>query len=140
MTDPGAWGRRVSVAGLGAVFLAAIIVQAAAIAQSWGSWYWAPGSAAAAAVCVPALLGLRCPLADRRGVRPRGGGRHRRPRRRTDLPAEPSPAMTLGLAVLTCSALRILAPVPAAAVTAAGPVVIVAGQLAAGPPSAASRR
>lgn len=137
VTDPGAWGRRVSVAGLGAVFLAAIFVQAAAIAQSWGSWYWAPGSAAAAAVCVPALLGLRRPrwptvagfglaAAAIVGVRVAG----------TDLPAEPSPAMTLGLAVLTCSALRILAPVPAAAVAAAGPVVIVAGQLAAGPPSA----
>lgn len=44
--------------------------------------------------------------------------------------------MALGLAVLTGSALRSLPPAPAAAVTAAGPVVIIAGQFAAGPPAA----
>ncbi|MEV4002205.1 histidine kinase [Actinomadura sp. NPDC049753] len=137
MTDPGGWGRGVSVAGLGVVFLAAITAQAVAIAQSWGSWYWVPGGVSAAAVCVPALLGLRRPLwpaaagfalagAAIAGVRAAG----------RDLPAEPSPAMTLGLAVLTGSALRILPPAPAAAVTAAGPAVIIAGQLAAGPPPA----
>ncbi len=131
------WGRVASVAGLGAVLLAAIAVQAAAIAQSWGSWYWTPGSVCAAVVCVPALLGLRRPLwpavaglgaAVAAIVATRVAG--------PDLPAEPSPAMTLGLAVLTGSALRALAPVPAGAIAAAGPVVIIAGQLAAGPPSA----
>ncbi|WP_141577827.1 sensor histidine kinase [Actinomadura sp. WMMA1423] len=136
MTDPRSRGRGAAVAGSALVFLAAIIVQAAAIAQSWGSWYWVPGSATAAVVCVPALLGLRRPLwpavagfglaaAAIAGARVAG----------PDLPAEPSPAMTLGLGVLTGSALRVLAPVPAAAVTAAGPVVIIAGQVAAGPPS-----
>lgn len=137
MTDPGAWGRGASVAGLGVVLLAAITAQAVAIAGSWGSWYWVPGCVAAAAVCVPALLGLRRPLrpavaafglavAAIAGVRAAG----------PDLPAEPSPAMALGLGVLTCSALRHLPPAPAAAVTAAGPAVIIAGQLAAGPPPA----
>lgn len=93
MTDPGAWGRGVSVAGLAAVFLAAITAQAVAITRSWGSWYWVPGGVAAAAVCVPALLGLRRPLwpavagfglaaAAIAGVRAAG----------PDLPAEPSRA------------------------------------------------
>lgn len=114
MTVPGGWVRGVSVAGLGAVFLTAIAVQATAIAQSWGPWYWIPGSVSAAAVCLPALLGLRRPLwpavaglglavaaiAVTRVAGP-------------DLPAEPSPAMTLGLAVLTGSALRALTPVQA---------------------------
>ncbi|MEV5827610.1 histidine kinase [Spirillospora sp. NPDC052242] len=137
MSVPGGWVRGASTAGLGAVFLAAIAVQALAIAQSWGSWYWVPGAVSAAAVCGPALLGLRRPLwpavaalvlaaAAIAGTRAAG----------PDLPAEPSPAMVLGLAVLTAAALRVLAPVRAAAVAAAGPVVIVAGQLAAGPPSA----
>ncbi|MFA1540880.1 sensor histidine kinase [Actinomadura monticuli] len=137
MTVPGRWVRGVSAAGLAAVLLAAIIVQAAAIAQSWGSRHWVPGSVFAAAVCVPALLGLRRPLrpavaglglaAAAVAVTGLAGA---------DLPAEPSPAMMLGLAVLTGSALRTLAPVPAAAVACAGPVLIVAGQLAAGPPAA----
>ncbi|MEU8121976.1 sensor histidine kinase [Spirillospora sp. NPDC049024] len=135
MTVPGGWGRGASVAGLAAVFLAAIAVQAAAIAQTWGGWYWAPGAVSAAVVCVPALLGLRRPLwpavagfgLAAAAVLVRLAG--------PDLPAEPSPAMTLGLAVLTGSALRTLAPARAAAVAAAGPVLIIAGQLAAGTPS-----
>ncbi|MFE7330031.1 sensor histidine kinase [Streptomyces sp. NPDC057565] len=135
MTITGGWGRVVSVAGLGAVLLAAIAVQAAAIAQSWGSWYWMPGCVCAAAVCLSALLGLRRPLrpavaglgvAAAAIVATRVAG--------PDLPAEPSPAMILGLAVLTGSALRALAPVPAGAIAAAGPAVIIASQLAAGPP------
>ncbi|MGP4029349.1 sensor histidine kinase [Actinomadura sp. 3N407] len=137
MTVPDGWVRGVSAAGLGAVFLAAITVQAAAIAQSWGAWYWVPGSVTAAAVCLPALLGLRRPLwpavaglglAAAAIVVTRLAG--------PDLPAEPSPAMALGLAVLTGSALRALAPAPAAAITGAGPALIIAGQLAAGSPSA----
>ncbi|NEA27888.1 sensor histidine kinase, partial [Actinomadura bangladeshensis] len=62
MTVPAGWVRGVSVTGLGAAFLTAITVQAAAIAQSWGSRYWAPGCAFAAAVCLAALAGLRRPL------------------------------------------------------------------------------
>ncbi|MFG2089083.1 MULTISPECIES: sensor histidine kinase [unclassified Spirillospora] len=137
MTVPGGWVRGVSVTGLGAVFLTAIAVQATAIAQSWGAWYWVPGSVSAAAVCLPALPGLRRPLrpaiagfglAVSAIVATRMAG--------PDLPAEPSPAMTLGLAVLTGSALRALAPVQAGVIAGAGPAVIIAGQLAAGPPSA----
>lgn len=128
--------RGASVAGLGAVFLAAIAVQAMAIARSWGAWYWLPGAVAAAAVCLLALPGLRRPLwptvaASGVAAAAIAGTRAAGP----ELPAEPSPAMLLGLAVLTGCALRTLAPVPAAAVAAAGPVVITAGQLAAGAPS-----
>lgn len=135
MTVPAGWVRGASVTGLGAAFLTAITVQAAAIAQSWGSWYWAPGCAFAAAVCLTALAGLRRPLwpavaglvlAAAAIATTRLSG--------SDLPAEPSPAMAVGLAVLTASALRTLPPVPAAAITAAGPALIIAGQLAAGPP------
>ncbi|MFA1546920.1 sensor histidine kinase [Actinomadura chokoriensis] len=137
MTVPRGWVRGVSVAGLGAVLLTAIIVQAAAIAQSWGAWYWVPGSVSAAVACLAALRGLRRPLrpavvafclAAAAIVLTRVAG--------PDLPAEPSPAMTLALAVLTGSALRALAPVPAAAVAVAVPALIIAGQLAAGPPPA----
>ncbi|MEU8347500.1 sensor histidine kinase [Spirillospora sp. NPDC048832] len=135
MTVPGGWVRSVSMAGLGAAFLVAITVQAAAIAQSWGSWYWIPGCAFAAAVCLMALAGLRRPLWP--AVAALGfavaaiattylAG--------ADLPSEPSPAMALGLAVLTASALRSLPAAPAAAITSAGPVLIVTAQLAAGPP------
>ncbi|MEU8802038.1 sensor histidine kinase [Spirillospora sp. NPDC048819] len=137
MTVPGGWVRGVSAAGLGAVFLTAIAVQSTAIARSWGAWYWVPGSVCAAAVCLPALLGLRRPLRPAVAglglavsaivvTRLAGPG----------LPAEPSPAMTLGLAVLTGSALRALTPVRAGAIAGAVPAVIIAGQLAAGPPSA----
>ncbi|GAA2433427.1 hypothetical protein GCM10010191_54510 [Actinomadura vinacea] len=127
------------MAGLGAVFLAAIAGQAAAIAQTWGAWYWVPGSISAAAVCLLALLGRHRPpwpavaglgvtalailvllLVDR------------------DLPAEPSPALAVGLAVLIGSAVRTLPPVPAGAVAGAGLAVVAAGQLAAAPPPAGS--
>ncbi|MFG2015302.1 sensor histidine kinase [Actinomadura geliboluensis] len=135
MTVPAGWVRGASVTGLGAALLTAITVQAAAIAQSWGRWYWAPGCAFAAAVCLTALAGLRRPLwpavaglvlAAAAIATTRLSG--------SDLPAEPSPAMAVGLAVLTASALRTLPPAPAAAITVAGPALIIAGQLAAGPP------
>ncbi len=136
VTVPGGWVRGVSMAGLGAVFLAAIAVQAAAIAQTWGAWYWVPGSVSAAAVCLPALLGLRRPLrAAVAGLGLAAAAIVATGLAGFDLPAEPSPAMTLGLAVLTGSALRTLAPVRAAAVAGAGPALIIAGQFAAGPPS-----
>ncbi|MBC6468018.1 sensor histidine kinase [Actinomadura alba] len=139
MTVPERWVKVASVAGLGTVFLAAIAAQAAAIAQTWGAWYWVPGSVFAVAVCLLALVGWRRPpwpavaglglaalailvtlLVDR------------------DLPAEPSPALALGLAVLVGSALRALPPVPAGAVAGAGLAVVAAGQLAAGPPPSGS--
>ncbi|MBA9005710.1 sensor histidine kinase [Thermomonospora cellulosilytica] len=136
MIIPDRWVGVASAAGLGTVFLTAIAVQAIAIAQTWGAWYWVPGGGAAVAVCLLALLRQRWPvwaavgglgvaalaivaagLADR------------------DLPAEPSPALTLGLAVLVGSALRVLPPVPAGAVAGGGLAVVVAGQFTAGPSS-----
>ncbi|MFC5750953.1 sensor histidine kinase [Actinomadura rugatobispora] len=131
MTVPERWVRAASVAGLGIVFLAAIAVQAVAITQSWGAGYWVPGSVSAGAVCLLALRARRRPL----GAAVAGLGvaalaiaviRLVAP----DFPAEPSPAMALGLAVLVGSALRDLRPVPAGAVAGAGLAVVAAGQLA----------
>ncbi|WP_433463595.1 sensor histidine kinase [Spirillospora sp. CA-128828] len=136
MTIPDRWVRVAWAAGLGTALLAAIAVQAVAVAQTWGGWYWIPGCAAAVAVGAPALLRRRSPawtavtglgVAATTIVATRLAG--------PDLPAEPSPAMALGLAVLVGSALRALPPVPAGAVAGGGLVVIAAGQLAAGPPS-----
>lgn len=137
MTVPAGWVRGVSVTGLGAALLMAITVQAAAIAESWGSRYWAPGCAFAAAVCLTALAGLRRPLRPAVAALVLAAAAIATTRLSgSDLPAEPSPAMAVGLAVLTASALRGLPPAPAAAIAGAGPVLIVVGQLAAGPPFA----
>ncbi|XVQ08070.1 sensor histidine kinase [Spirillospora sp. CA-255316] len=136
MTVPGRWVRAASMAGLGAVFLAAIAAQAVAIAHSWGAWYWLPGSVSALAVCLLALLGLRRPLGP--AVLGLGSAALAVLARRlsgVELPAEPSPAMALGLAVLVGSALRALPPVPAGAVAGAGLAVVAASQLAAESPS-----
>ncbi|MFB4315210.1 sensor histidine kinase [Actinomadura sp. 21ATH] len=74
-----------------------------------------PVPAAVAALCVAALTVLATGLA---GV---------------DLPAEPSPALVLGLVVPAGAAVRRLPPVRAGAVAAAGLAVITAGRLTAGP-------
>ncbi|MFF9566315.1 sensor histidine kinase [Streptomyces sp. NPDC014685] len=135
MIIAGGWNRVVLMAGLGVVLPTAIVVQAVAIAQSWGSWYWVPGSVGATVVCLAAWAGLRRPLRPAvAGVGVAVAAVAATLVAGSDLPAEPGPAMALGLAVLTGSALRTLAPVPAGALAAAGPVVIIAGQLAAGPP------
>ncbi|TDD79157.1 sensor histidine kinase [Actinomadura rubrisoli] len=130
------WTRVASTAGLGTALLTAISVEALAVTQSWGAWYAAPGAVSAAAVCSLTLAGRRRPLwpavaalgvaALAVVVTGLAGG---------DLPAEPGPALVLGLAVLTASALRTLPPGPAAAVTAAGAAVITAGQFAGRPSS-----
>ena len=123
------WIRRAPTAALGVLFAAAILVEAAALAQSWGLRYWAFGGPAAAVVCALALL------------------RHRRPivlavaglavaalailvAHLAGRPAEPGPAMALGLAVLVGSAVRRQPPVPAGAIAAGGLAIVVAGQLA----------
>ncbi|GLF94846.1 sensor histidine kinase [Streptomyces yaizuensis] len=136
MTIPHRWVKGASTAGLGAVFLTAIVIQAFALAQTWGGASWVPGSVATAVVCALALarhreltwtaaagLGVAA-LIVLIGMMP--GVR---------LPAEPGPAMTLGLAVLTGSAVRALPTVPAGAVTAGGLLVIV-GQFSGRPSSA----
>ncbi|MFD0905341.1 sensor histidine kinase [Actinomadura sediminis] len=133
MTSPAHWVRGASVTGLGAVFLAAIAVQSAAIGQTWGAWYWAPGAAFAVAVCLAALAGRpRSPWPPAAGLGLAALAVLVTGLTGRDLPAEPSPAMVLGLAVLTGRALRDLRPIPAGTVAAAGLALIAAGQLAAG--------
>ncbi|HST80365.1 MAG TPA: histidine kinase [Kineosporiaceae bacterium] len=120
--------------GLGLVFLVAIGEEAVAVAQSWGARYWLFGGAAAAVVCLLALLRRRQPtwtavagltVAAVTILTARLG----------HLPAEPGPAMALGLSVLIGSAIRTLPALPAAALAGAGFAVVVGSQLAARPPS-----
>jgi signal transduction histidine kinase len=119
---------------LGAGFLAAIAVEAAAVAQSWGGRYWLIGGTAAVVVCLLALLRRRQRLwTALAGVAVAAvtiaiaRGAH--------LPAEPGPAMALGLSVLIGSAIRALPRVTAGAVAGAGVAVVAGSQLAARPSS-----
>ena len=111
-------------AGLGVVFAAALAVTAFAIADSWGGGYWLFGCAAGAVVCVLALTRRHRAWAAVAGLTvaataiPVAWIAH--------LPAEPSPAMALGLSVLVGSAIRTL-PAPWAAAIATGGLAIVAG-------------
>jgi signal transduction histidine kinase len=118
--------------GLGIGFLAAILFEALALANSWGVGYWAFGGAAAVVVCVLALLRRRRPVwaavaalavAVVAAVVARVAG----------LPAEPGPAMALGLSVLTGSAIRWQPPRVAVAIASGGLGVVAAGQIAARP-------
>ncbi|MEU5978382.1 sensor histidine kinase [Streptomyces sp. NPDC047315] len=130
------WAAKAPAASLGALFLVAIALQAHAVRGSWGAAYWLHGTVASAAVCALALARRRAPtrtavagvavaaVTVAVGLLP--GVR---------LPAEPGPAMVLGLAVLIASAVRTLPPARAAALAVAG-VPLIAGQLAARPSSA----
>jgi signal transduction histidine kinase len=124
----------VSTAGLGLVFLTAIAVQAAAIAQTWGGGYWRLGAGAAVVVCLLALLrrrqvlwtaiaGLAVAAVAIAVARIAG------------LPTEPSPAMVLGLSVLAGSAVRALPLAAALGVTGAGFAVVTGGIVAARAPA-----
>ncbi|MEV4481483.1 sensor histidine kinase [Micromonospora coxensis] len=119
----------VATAGLAVAFVAAIVVQAVAIAQTWGARYWLAGGTAAVVVCLLALVRHR----QRTWTAVAGFGIaglavvaasvfH--------LPTEPGPAMALALAVLVGSAVRALPPVPAAALAAGGLAVVGAAFLA----------
>ncbi|MGV9771751.1 sensor histidine kinase [Streptosporangium sp. NPDC003464] len=116
--------------GLGAVFAAALAFQASRIAGSWGGDYWRFGCAAGAVVCMIALIrrrgrawaafaGLSVAAVAVLAAR------------LAQLPGEPSPAMALGLSVLTGSAIRALPVLPACAVAAGGATVAAGGLLAA---------
>ncbi|MDA0563607.1 histidine kinase [Streptomonospora sp. S1-112] len=116
-------------AGLGALLAAALAFQAAALAATWGGGSWWLGLAAGAVVgglalvrrpgrARAALAGLAVAAAAVVAAWA------------ADLPAEPSPATALGLAVLVASAVRTLPVGPAAAVGAAG-FAVAAGGLAA---------
>ncbi|MFF5210138.1 sensor histidine kinase [Streptosporangium sp. NPDC000396] len=127
------WDRRARPAGiaadlgLGAVFAAVLAFWASRIAGSWGGGYWQFGCAAGAAVCVIALVrrldrsraavaGLAVAVAAILAAR------------FAHLPAEPGPAMVLGLSVLVGSAVRTL-PVSSACAIAAGGFAVVACSL-----------
>jgi len=121
-------------AGLAVVFLAAIGIQAEAIAQSWGARYWLAGGAAAVVVCVLALVRRR----QRAWAAVAGfgiAGLAIAAARVFHLPTEPGPAMALALAVLVGSAVRALPPVPAGVLAAGGLAVVGGAYLAARPHS-----
>jgi len=133
---PDRWVKVVSDAGLGALFLVAVMIQVAALAASWGGASWVQGALAAVVVCGLALVRRRertwtavaglavAALTILVGLLPD-----------VRLPAEPGPAMALGLAVLIGSAVRTLAPVRAGAIAGAG-LLLIAAQLAVTPASA----
>jgi signal transduction histidine kinase len=112
------------------MFLAALVVEAIAIAQSWGARYWLLGGAAAVLVCLLALLRQR----QRAWTAAAGltvAALTIVAARAAHLPAEPGPAMALGLSVLVGSAIRALPPVPAGAIASAGLAVVIGSGLAA---------
>lgn len=121
-----------ATAGLAAVLLAAIGTEAVAIAQTWGARYWLPGGAAAVVVGALALVRRR----QRTWTTVAGlgvAGLAVALARLVHLPTEPGPAMALALAVLVGSAVRVLPPVPAAALAAGGLAVVGGAALAARP-------
>jgi signal transduction histidine kinase len=123
-----------ATAGLAVVFLAAIGLEAEAIARTWGAQYWLAGGAAAVVVCVLALVRRR----QRAWTAVAGlgiAGLAIVAARVFHLPTEPGPAMALALAVLVGSAVRALPPVPAGVLAAGGLAVVGGAYLAARPQS-----
>ncbi|GAA3212536.1 sensor histidine kinase [Nonomuraea helvata] len=116
-------------AGLGVVLVAAVAYQAYRVAGSWGGGSWLFGAAAGAVVCVLALVRRR----DRLWTAVAGLVAAALAVLATlvvHLPAEPGPAMSLGLTVLVGSAVRTLPARAAGAVGAAGLTVVAGGFLA----------
>ncbi|MER5609118.1 sensor histidine kinase, partial [Micromonospora tulbaghiae] len=126
--------RVAATAGLAVVLLAAIGVQAVAIAASWGLRYWFAGGTAAVVVGALALVRHR-----QRVVTAVAGlvvaGSAVAAARLFDLPTEPGPALALASAVLVGSAVRALPPPPAGLI-AAGGLVVAAGAWPGAPPGA----
>ncbi|MEU7800798.1 histidine kinase [Micromonospora arborensis] len=121
------WGRTLRVAtttGFAAVFLAALGIEAVAIAQTWGVRYWLAGGSAAVVVCVLALVRRQRAWATVAGLGI--AGLAIAAARVFHLPTEPGPAMALALAVLVGSAVRAL-PAGSAGVLAAGGLAVVCG-------------
>jgi signal transduction histidine kinase len=126
--------RVAATAALAVAILAAIGVEAVAIAQSWGARYWLAGGAAAVAVGALALVRHR----QRAWAAVAGlviTGLTVAAARVFHLPTEPGPALALALAVLLGSAVRTLPPAPAGALAAGGLVLVGAAYLAARPGS-----
>jgi signal transduction histidine kinase len=118
-----------ATAGLAVVFLAAIGIEAVAIAQTWGARYWLAGGAAAVVLCVLALVRRQRMWAAVAGFGI--AGLAIAAARVFHLPTEPGPAMALALAVLVGSAVRALPPVPAGVLAAGGLAVVCGAYLAA---------
>ncbi|MFI6291400.1 sensor histidine kinase [Nonomuraea sp. NPDC050790] len=121
---------RLRAAGLGLALAAAVAFQAYQVGASWGGLHAVPGAAIAAVVGGLALLRglspLRTALAGLSVAALAVLATWFLP-----LPAEPSPATSLGLAVLVATAVRTLPARTAAAVAAAGLAVVAGGFLAA---------
>lgn len=117
------------LAGVG--FAVALTVQAVAVADSWGGWYWVFGLVAGALVCGLALVRGRT-WAPGAGLAVAAVAVV--VARLADLPSEPSVAMALGLAVLTGAAVRV-GPPPRAVAVAAGWLVVVAVSWLTWPPA-----
>ncbi|MGN9781127.1 sensor histidine kinase [Nonomuraea sp. ZG12] len=116
-------------AGLGVVIATAVAFQAYWVADSWGDGYWLFGAAVGASVGVLAVVRRRSRLWTAvAGLTV--AALAVLVTRFVHLPAEPSPAASLGLAVLAGSAVRILPARTACAVAAGGPAVMAAGHLA----------
>ncbi|MEV0751535.1 histidine kinase dimerization/phosphoacceptor domain-containing protein [Streptosporangium sp. NPDC050280] len=121
-------------AGLGVVFAVAVAFQAYQVADSWGVEHSPFGAVVAASVCALALMRRRDPLWTAvAGLAV--AALAVLATRLVHLPAEPSPAASLGLAVLVGSAVRTL-PVRAACAVGAGGLAVVASGLLANPGSA----
>lgn len=112
------------LAGVG--FAVALAAQAFAVADSWGGRYWVFGLVAGAVLCGLALVrdrgwavGAGLAVAVVAVV----------VARLADLPSEPSVAMTLGLAVLVGSVVRVGPQTRACAVAAGGLVVVLVSWL-----------
>ncbi|MDW5326631.1 histidine kinase [Plantactinospora sp. KLBMP9567] len=121
-------------AGLGILFVAALVDTAAALAASWGGRYWLFDCAAGAVAGGIALARRRhrlwtavagLTLAAVAILVARSAG----------LPAEPGPAMALALSVLVGSAIRTLPARSAAAIAVAGLAIVVGAHLAFPPSS-----
>ncbi|WP_433442699.1 sensor histidine kinase [Nonomuraea sp. CA-141351] len=121
-------GVRVTVdAGLAVAFAGLLAFGAYRIAGTWGGGYWQFGCAAGAMVCGLALARRR----GRTWAAVAGlavAAAAVLASRYADLPAEPGPAMVLGLSVLVGSAVRAL-PSPAACAVAAGGLAVALGSL-----------
>ena len=113
-------------AGVG--FAVALALQACAVADSWGGWYWVFGCVAGAVVCGLALVRRRVWAAGA-GLAVAAGAAV--VAWLAGLPGEPSPAMALGLAVLVGAAVRVRPLIPAGAVVAGGFVVVAVSWFAA---------
>lgn len=122
--------RILAEAALAVVFATALAGQAVAIATTWGGGYWLFGLCTGLVVCVLALFRRR----HRGGLAAAGlvvAAAAILAARFAQLPAEPSPAMTLGLSVLVGSAIRALPARWAGAVAAGGLAVVVGSRLGA---------